>query len=106
MNKTYDNVKAIYKLPGDRGFFVYHLVKNGTVVYVGQSEAVLQRLMRHALTKDFDSVNVYEFTTFEAMIQKEKIDIAFFQPKYNKRGTMKSLNYWERPILEPLGGVC
>jgi hypothetical protein len=105
MNTTNDAVKAIYKLPGDRGFFVYHLVKKGVVVYVGQSEALLQRLMRHALDKDFDSVDVYEFRTYEAMIQEEKIDIAFLQPKYNIRGTMKSKNYWDRPDFVRQSGV-
>jgi DNA-binding sugar fermentation-stimulating protein len=97
MNTTNDGLKATYKLPGNRGYFVYHLMRDGLVVYVGQSTSLLQRLMRHAITKEFDSVHVYEYTTPEKMIQKEKIDIAIFQPQYNRRGTMKSKNYWERP---------
>jgi len=42
--------------PWDKAVGVYFLIKNKSVVYVGQSTSVYSRISTHQSTKDFDSI--------------------------------------------------
>jgi len=62
---------------------IYFLIKDNSVVYVGQSKNMVERIHAHARDKDFDSyyfleVDSNELNNFEAMY------ITLYQPEYNK----------------------
>lgn len=80
-----------WNLPGDHGFFVYLLLNDSEVVYVGQSTSLLTRLAAHASAKDFTSVRVYQFLTLQEMEQWEARLIRWFAPHYNVRGIPKEI---------------
>lgn len=63
---------------------LYHLVKCGVVVYVGQSKGILGRLNMHKAekTKDFDSVSLLECMVDDLGVT-ELLHIIKFRPKYN-----------------------
>lgn len=101
------NIHNLFKLPKtlfNSGTCIYFLCRtdiNGvsSVVYVGQSENVHQRLVGHMATKIFDQV-FYLRVQGNKMNKIEEALIAWFKPEYNKnsldlKGTNKSISLAE-----------
>lgn len=74
----------VWEMPGNRGWFVYHLLDQGQVVYVGQSYSLYRRLQFHVADKSFDAVRVFEVADEREMTSVEQRDIAEHKPRYNK----------------------
>lgn len=70
------------------GFCVYHLLRNGVVVYVGRSAQGMARVVSHIREqkKDFDSFRAYECATNEEAKYLEALEIWRFDPEYNSTG--------------------
>ena len=70
---------------------VYFLIKEGKVVYVGESKKIINRIEQHE-GKDFDDLKVISTKTFywldDVWFRRffERKCIYFFQPKYNELG--------------------
>ncbi len=74
---------------------VYFLVRNGKVVYVGQSKALESRLSSHVADKCFDSVQYLEMKEYWPFCKAEisRIEawfILLLQPKYNRQAATPS----------------
>ena len=65
--------------------FIYRLIENETVVYVGQTKRVnpLSRILENAKDKHFDRYD-FEEVSKEELNKKEADLIAELRPKYNK----------------------
>jgi len=69
-----------FKVPAQPG--IYFLIRNGEVVYVGQSAIPMRRLGDHARDKIFDSV-AFVPCPLEDVKKVERQYIKQFQPVYN-----------------------
>lgn len=66
---------------------VYHLVRAGVVVYVGQTENIFSRLGGHR-DKDFDDVQFFPCAVAELDAREEE-HIARLKPELNSEGVRK-----------------
>ena len=72
-------------------FYVYQLVRDGEIVYVGKSERLESRIQQHISSgKIFDSVRVYLCTSEEEQNTLENTCILKIWPEYNKSVNMGS----------------
>lgn len=62
---------------------VYFLMRNGEIVYVGQTNKGLERAISHTKDKIFDSIGVIKCKE-EELNEKETYYIAKYKPLYNK----------------------
>lgn len=62
---------------------IYFLIKDGVVVYVGQSNNILTRVSTHS-TFEFDSFNYFEVSSKKRLDNLEAYFIAKFKPAYNQ----------------------
>jgi len=62
--------------------FIYFLVHNKEIIYIGKSHNLYLRLLQHRTYKKFDYVYVLEFESCD-VCKMEKIIIQTFTPKYN-----------------------
>lgn len=69
-------------LSSARESFVYFLIKNSTIVYVGQTTSGLARVLSHCYNKDFDSYSTIPCPP-ENLDEMESDYIYKFYPKYN-----------------------
>lgn len=65
-------------------YFVYKLFNQGSVVYVGQTISLENRIGQHRLDKVFDKVSAVEVESKEDMDGLESYLILKYQPDYNK----------------------
>lgn len=65
-------------------YFVYKLFNEGSVVYIGQSTNLENRISHHRMDKIFDNVVVVEVDSKEDMDGLESYLILKYMPKYNK----------------------
>lgn len=67
------------------GSYVYHLIKDGKVVYVGQSNKLVYRLSVHRTDKDkdFDFIDIFKVDCRDIDVA-EFLDIAKYNPILNK----------------------
>jgi len=73
------------------GSGVYHLLLDGTVVYVGKSNVPEMRIRNHIQSgKQFDEVAWFPITGAAAMRDFELADIERLQPFYNKQSTSRT----------------
>lgn len=72
-----------FALPRDRAG-IYHLVRDGVVLYVGQSRNVVARVGGHAY-QDYDEVRIF-YCEPEHLNQAEQEHIERFQPLLNRAG--------------------
>jgi hypothetical protein len=63
---------------------IYFLLKNEKVVYVGQTEYGLKRILCHPSDKDFDTIRTIKCKS-EKLDEMEMKYIAKYQPLYNKQ---------------------
>ena len=63
--------------------YVYRLICAGTVIYVGQSKSLIERIYGHLLSgKDFDEIGYFECTS-EEVNDKEAFEIVKYNPALN-----------------------
>lgn len=67
-------------------YYVYFLLKDGNVVYVGQTDNILNRIKSHQKNKDFNNV-AYIITTKDKVNYLENYYIMKYEPFYNKLST-------------------
>lgn len=72
--------------------FVYRLLDNGKIVYVGQSTNVTKRIKQHKKNKDFNEVEICLCTSKMHMDQLEAYEIHKNLPKYNKEAKIHKVN--------------
>lgn len=67
------------------GRFIYYLINDGNIVYVGQSISLLMRISAHTSSseKEFNSVRVSEVSSPVFLNDAEFIQILINKPKYN-----------------------
>lgn len=63
--------------------FVYFLLKDSIVVYVGRTSNLYQRLHRHKQFKDFDYVRILECNSKIELYRTEREWIEIFDPELN-----------------------
>jgi len=81
-------IKKMEIIKADEGNgFIYGLIRNGKMVYIGQSSRkVLVRPMDHFDNKDFDEVVYYQHP-LRSLDREESVMIARHMPEYNKQIT-------------------
>lgn len=65
-------------------FYVYQLIKEGTVVYVGKTDRSHDRMVAHKKDKDFDEVRYFQCSGTNQQDIIENTHIFKLKPKYNK----------------------
>lgn len=65
-------------------YFVYLLLKNEVVIYVGRSFNLSCRLSWHKYRKDFDTVYLAEYGTYYECCQAEKQITKYYSPVENR----------------------
>lgn len=71
--------------------YVYLLIKNNIVVYIGTTGSLKSRIKSHAKNKDFDYVSYMRFDSSYKALEVEDFLIAYFWPEYNKKSRRKKL---------------
>lgn len=66
-------------------YFVYFLMLNEEVVYIGRTSDLYSRVCAHNSTKEFDKIVASEFTTKAAMKRIEVDLINLHKPVFNKK---------------------
>jgi len=70
----------------NRNCFIYFLLKDDNLVYVGKSNnGILGRISSHIKDKDFDSAYYVASSSEELLDEYEKKYIVKYKPKYNKQ---------------------
>lgn len=82
MNVTTD-FDRVFKLSEVYYPCVYFLIRNGEIVYVGQTNKGLERAISHVKDKSFDSIGIIKCKE-EELNEKETFYIAKYRPLYNK----------------------
>lgn len=77
-----ENCHKTIEVPKHGSTFIYYLLKDGEVVYVGQTRKGLSRPFMHDGEKDFDEVKIIECELHELNVL-ESIAIEKYQPKQN-----------------------
>jgi hypothetical protein len=89
------NLQDVIKLSKDNVVaFVYFLIKDNELVYVGKSNnRLLERLSRHLMEKDFDDVYYKPFINSEYASKTERQLITKYKPKLNKEFIFSDAKY-------------
>ena len=77
-----DITQKLYKVKGR--YFVYLLLKNDEVIYVGRTYNLLCRLSKHKYSKDFDSIYLAEYETYAECCHAEKQITKYYRPIENR----------------------
>lgn len=70
-------------------FYVYFLLKDREVIYVGYTKSIYNRFLQHNANsyecrKDYDSAILFEYKTLDEAKFYEKQYISLYKPKMNK----------------------
>lgn len=85
---------VIQEITNHKYYFIYFLLRNNKVVYVGQSNNnVLNRISNHLKDKEFDEVYYKSFSVENVMDEYEKKFIMKYRPKFNKEIIYKGIRY-------------
>lgn len=89
------NLQDIIKLSKDNVVaFVYFLIKENELVYIGKSNnRLLERISRHLIEKDFDDVYYKPFINSEYASKTEIQLITKYKPKLNKEFIFNDAKY-------------
>ncbi len=77
------SVETLKKLPYPREPYIYYLLHEGVVVYVGQSKNYINRLKDHSRDKEFDCFCVSKPDPKLSLNECEFMEIIKYLPKYN-----------------------
>lgn len=64
-------------------FFIYILIDNYKIIYVGRSENIYERMVQHQADKQFTHIILLEYSYLEDMYFFEKKIIKHFRPNLN-----------------------
>lgn len=64
-------------------YFIYFLLKKGNVVYVGQTDNIINRVKIHKKNKNFDNVAYFSTTNEKEVNYLENFYILKYSPYYN-----------------------
>lgn len=85
---------VIQEFSNHKYYFIYFLLKDDKVVYVGQSNSsVLGRINSHLKDKVFDEVYYKSFSVENVMDTYEKKFIMKYRPKFNKEVIHEGIKY-------------
>lgn len=85
---------VIEEIANNKYYFIYFLLKNNKLVYVGQSNNnVLSRISSHLKDKEFDEVYYKSFSVENVMDEYEKKFIMKYRPKFNKEVIHEGIKY-------------
>lgn len=84
-NKIEKNDRSKLPQRGDKTGYIYFLIKNNEVIYVGQSRNINQRMSQHNLDSDYTHYYITENRN-EDIRKLESQYIKKFSPKDNTRG--------------------
>lgn len=85
---------VIQEFNNQKYYFIYFLLKDNKVVYVGQSNKnVLDRINNHLKDKVFDEVYYKSFSVENVMDTYEKRFIMKYRPKFNKEVIYEGIKY-------------
>ena len=85
---SYENhpVWNVAEFPHEANYWVYHLLREGRVVYVGMTRDGMCRVWAHCKDKKFDSFRVITCKNMWDAQTIEGRDIWEFDPEYNRKG--------------------
>lgn len=66
-------------------FFVYFLVSNDEIIYVGRTRSLYERIVCHKQSYEFDKFQLIEYNTYEESLIEERDWIKYHQPRFNIR---------------------
>lgn len=85
---------VIKEFARNKYYFIYFLINNNKVVYIGQSNKnVLSRISSHLQDKTFNQVYYKAFGLENVMDEYEKKFIIKYRPKYNKEVIYEGIKY-------------
>jgi excinuclease UvrABC nuclease subunit len=64
-------------------FFVYLLILNGEIVYIGRTTNLYSRMNSHKHKKDFTKVIMFEYNSYKEICKVETTLIKIYKPFYN-----------------------
>lgn len=83
--------KDVGYLPQHKGiYYVYFLINNDNIDYIGISESIYSRLVNHKMTKTFQNVLLLKFDDYQDMLNAEKQLIDELDPPLNKMNDFKA----------------
>ena len=65
-------------------FFVYFLIYEDKIIYVGHTRSLYERIVCHKQSYEFDRFQLIEYNTYEESLLEEKSWIKYHQPKFNR----------------------
>lgn len=83
-NRSHELILDLLTIYSPKRYYVYNLVREGEVVYVGCSEKPVTRLAAHRKDKEFDDVRIAECADKATMLLFEGSEIYNLKPEYNK----------------------
>jgi hypothetical protein len=86
----------------NNGRYVYYLILEGTVVYVGQTTNVIQRIFTHKSDKGktYDSFMLLPISSDMGLLESEFIEIVKHKPKLNKALPVLSCAVYEQRVKQ------
>lgn len=103
-NKIRYKEKQYYKQYQDEmnRYFVYRLIKNEEIIYVGRTKSFVKRMQSHKLNKEFDRVEILTFDNPIDMQISELYFISKYKPILNNKDkhNKNSLSLYELDILD------
>lgn len=80
----FDNCHVLYKRQLLTNY-IYFLIKNEEVVYVGQTSKGISKINQHLDNKDFDIVYVLRVEDKNELNKLKKFYVSKYKPIYNKK---------------------
>ena len=84
------------------GYYVYRLILNNEIIYIGKSECLSVRLKAHKKDKKFDKVEIIRFNNRPNMHLAEVYFINKFKPVLNKEYLYKYDKIMTMPLFDNL----
>lgn len=67
-------------------FFVYFLMDEDEIIYVGRTRSLYERIVCHKQSYEFNRFGLIEYNTYEESLIEERDWIKYHQPKFNRIG--------------------
>lgn len=89
-------------LPKNNMRYIYILLSQGTVVYIGQTKRIIQRWSEHLHSNKIFNQAFYFAVSVNEVNKIEGYLIGIYQPRYNKKHIKSKMNYNATNILGKL----
>lgn len=90
-------------VPEFRGSFIYFLIRDEKIVYVGKTSSLGARVGSHHRSKKFDSARYVHWDASEHVDLTEQAFIRYFQPEYNSFKAFGPFSAHDARILKTYG---